>query len=227
MSRNTKTTPNSLSRPGLVGLKIDRGRMSSPRGLSPQPDLNIQTTGLDSGSGLPLDRCPHESVNINPNGQNGPNGPNSQNGQNGPTSQNGPTGNWSQVTPAQWDKFWIEDYRVLFQNPTLLPTTQMTEIQRLNTLTRLILLIVIILAICRLGNWLLFLVLGLGLVILLYFIQKRSVPSTSPPVNPSSQEHYRCPHHGLTQATLSARSTARESRLSHRRSVLPLRLRPK
>jgi hypothetical protein len=216
MSRDTKITPNSPSRPGLVGLTIDRGRNSSPRDVITH--VEAPRSGLESGS--PMDRCSHESGNIHDTGGSGDSG-----------GLNGPTGNWSQVTPAQWDRFWIEDYRVLFQNPTLLPTTQMTEIQRLNTLTRLILLIAIILAIFRVGNWLLFLVLGLGLVILLYYAQKQRMTSTSSPANPSSQEHYRCPHHA--PSAQPAPSAARGSRLANQRSVRPIRpirpirLRPK
>lgn len=103
-------------------------------------------------------------------------------GPTGPTNSANPGKNLTQVTdiPAIWEQFWIEDYRVLFQSPTIIPTSQMSEIQRLNTLTRLIILIAIILAILRIGNWLLFLILGLVLVIILYYAQK-------------PRENYRCP----------------------------------
>lgn len=168
MSRTISTSnSSSTARPGLVGLNSDRGRLHSPTGSSHRDP------------GLPaMDHCPHEPDNL---------------AQVTPGTQPSPLS----AIPAGWDRFWIEDYRVLFQSSSILPTAQMSEIQRLNTLTRLILLIAIFLALFRLGNWILFLVLGLGLVIILYYAQ-RPTPSSDgqsasrPAAVPGSQEHYRC-----------------------------------
>jgi hypothetical protein len=135
--------------------------------------------------------------------------------------------NLQESTPSNpmssWEQFWLEDYRVLFQSPTFLPTNQMTEVQRLNTLTRLILLIAIILAIFHLGNWLLFLLLGLGLVILLYYAQRSPATPSSGPVE-SRTEHYRCPRRPSAQSQLQ-QNLHRAGPLQQ--GIRKIRLRPK
>lgn len=73
------------------------------------------------------------------------------------------------------NNFWLEDWRSLFNTYTLLPTYEMSEAERLNAITRLIIVIAIILAIMRVGSWILFLILGIILIIILWYIQKPKI----------------------------------------------------
>jgi hypothetical protein len=88
----------------------------------------------------------------------------------------------SQSTRETREKFWLEDPSALFQQLTIIPNCGMTEAERLNAMTRLILVITLILYLLHFGSWLLFLILGLLLVIFLYYINKRS----------GRIDHYRC-----------------------------------
>ena len=86
-------------------------------------------------------------------------------------------------------RFWLEDLSSLFHNTTFLPSSTMTEAERLNTLTRLVLIITLILFIFRVGSWYLFLIFGLITVIILYF-NNHIYNSTTP--SPPIIESYRC-----------------------------------
>lgn len=92
-----------------------------------------------------------------------------------------PTGKLPQgISPT--GKFWLEDWSALFQNFDILPECGMQNAERLNTMTRLIFVIAIILAIVGVGSWLLFLILGLILVVILWYNSERK----------SKIENYRC-----------------------------------
>lgn len=73
------------------------------------------------------------------------------------------------------DKFWLEDITVLTNRWDILPNCEMTDNERLNATTRLILIIALILLIFRIAKWWLFLILGIvAVVILWYKVQKRN-----------------------------------------------------
>jgi len=88
-------------------------------------------------------------------------------------------------------KFWLEDYTELFRNITILPNGLMTEEERLNALTRLILVIAVLLLIFRIGSWLYFLLFGIVLVIILYYYNKHHYHQSKSVLI----ENYRCPKH--------------------------------
>lgn len=97
------------------------------------------------------------------------------------------------------EKFWLEDITDLFRQVTILPNSDMTEEERLNTMTRLVIIISIILLLFGIGSWLLFLVLGVVLVIVLYYANVKSKPPDSPSDEEESSdevtENYVCNNH--------------------------------
>lgn len=72
------------------------------------------------------------------------------------------------------ERFWLEEPVSLFRSTTLIPQCGMTTAARLNALTRLVLLIALILYLFCIGQWWLFLLLGLLLVIVLYYLDQQS-----------------------------------------------------
>lgn len=88
----------------------------------------------------------------------------------------------SRIKPI--DQTWIENPSILFRNYTLIPSCGMTEAERLNAITRLIIVITVILFFIPIASWWIFFLLGLGLVLLLYFTSKNK--------NDQLVENYRC-----------------------------------
>lgn len=82
-------------------------------------------------------------------------------------------------------KFWLEDCAELFRNPIIFSNCAMTEIERLNALTRLIIIIALLLFIFKIGSWLTFLILGLILIIIMYYSNSNKSEKLI--------ENYRCP----------------------------------
>lgn len=66
------------------------------------------------------------------------------------------------------EPFWIQDPRALCMSFTILPSPEMTEAQRFNTMTRLILIITIFLFFIPLASWIIFLVCGIILLVIIY-----------------------------------------------------------
>jgi uncharacterized membrane protein len=66
-------------------------------------------------------------------------------------------------------KFWIEDPGILVGDLTFLPDCEMSENGRLNAMTRLIIMISLVMFFFKVKSWYVFLICGLGLVILLYY----------------------------------------------------------
>jgi hypothetical protein len=66
-------------------------------------------------------------------------------------------------------KFWLEDFGILFRNSTILPNAGMSTVERLNTLTRLVILISIILLLLKWKGWWMFLIFGLLIIIMMYY----------------------------------------------------------
>lgn len=82
------------------------------------------------------------------------------------------------------DKTWIDDPSTIFRNYTLIPSYGMTEAERLNAITRLIIVITVVLFFIPIASWWIFLLLGLGLVVVLYLTSKNK--------NDRVVENYRC-----------------------------------
>ena len=78
-------------------------------------------------------------------------------------------------------KFWLEDPTVLVRNFHILPTIMMTQTERLNALTRLIIIITILLFVLKMSYWFIFLFLGLIIVIGLHHTSERK-----------KEEYYNC-----------------------------------
>ena len=64
-------------------------------------------------------------------------------------------------------KFWVEDLCVLFTDLALFPTTEMTNPEKLNALTRLIIIITIIMYFMTYEYWFMFLVLSILVIVIL------------------------------------------------------------
>lgn len=79
-------------------------------------------------------------------------------------------------------KFWIKDPCVLFSDPQIIPTSSMTKAEKLNALSRLVIVIAIGMYFMKYENWLIFLTLSLLIIILLYF-------STNAPKDSSSDKN--------------------------------------
>ncbi len=71
-------------------------------------------------------------------------------------------------------KFWVEDPCVLFTDMFFFPTTNMTKEEKLNALTRLILIITLVMYIMEYKHWLTFLILSILIVVLLEYAGKKS-----------------------------------------------------
>ena len=67
-------------------------------------------------------------------------------------------------------KFWVEDPCVLFRTLEVLPTREMTKEQKLNALTRLVVLVALGMYFLQYDSWFLFLVLGILLLIGLNYV---------------------------------------------------------
>lgn len=68
------------------------------------------------------------------------------------------------------EKFWIEDISELFRNPSkILPLPSMTKDEKLNALTRLVLLVTVVLYFAEFKKWLYFLLFSLLIIIVLKY----------------------------------------------------------
>ena len=111
-----------------------------------------------------------------------------------PTGPPGPPGNRSPP------KFWVQDPTILFRNFAIVPNARMTEAERFNAMTRLILIIALILFFIPVASWLVFLLCGAILLAVLYSATRSSKienyryeihPKTHPPREESCQKKRR------------------------------------
>jgi len=72
----------------------------------------------------------------------------------------------------QHDKFWVENPSVLFQTFDMSSTAEMTDAERLNAMTRIIIIIAAIMFVIKFPGWWMFLTLGIIIVIILWYIIK-------------------------------------------------------
>lgn len=75
--------------------------------------------------------------------------------------------------PPKVTPFWINDPRALFSSTDLVSRDNMTNAERLNALTRVIVIISIIMFLVRFPLWWLFLLIGLIFVIILFYMEQR------------------------------------------------------
>lgn len=70
------------------------------------------------------------------------------------------------------DKFWVEDTCILFTNPQIFPTPSMSRNEKLNSLTRLAIVISVVLYIMKYEYWLPFLLISVLAIVLLKYAGK-------------------------------------------------------
>lgn len=70
------------------------------------------------------------------------------------------------------NNFWFEDPSVLFHSFDVVPNNNMTDAERLNAMTRIIIIIAAIMFIVKFPAWWIFLALGLIVVVVLWYIIK-------------------------------------------------------
>lgn len=74
------------------------------------------------------------------------------------------------------EPFWLQKPSVLFTSLTIIPQAEWSVNRKLNALTRFVLLVVVLLFFLSVGGWLWFLILGIALILCLFFFYgERSV----------------------------------------------------
>jgi hypothetical protein len=71
------------------------------------------------------------------------------------------------------DKFWVEDPCILFTNISLFPTKSMTKSEKLNALSRLVIIISLLLYLMENEQWFVFLTLSLLIIIIMNYQQEK------------------------------------------------------
>jgi hypothetical protein len=71
------------------------------------------------------------------------------------------------------DKFWTEDPCILFTNITLFPTKNMVKSEKLNALTRLVIIISLLLYLMENDNWFVFLTLSILIIIIMNYKEEQ------------------------------------------------------
>jgi hypothetical protein len=71
------------------------------------------------------------------------------------------------------EKFWMTDLKELFKNMRIIPSSEMTNVERLNSLTRLLIVVTIVMYILGYEHYMSVLILGLLLIIILRNNQPR------------------------------------------------------
>lgn len=85
-------------------------------------------------------------------------------------------------------KCWIEDPTTLLRATSIIPTCQMNEAERINAITRLVIVIAVVLFFVPIASWWVFLILGIILVVILYLISRNKEIKN----NKKIIEHFRC-----------------------------------
>ena len=108
--------------------------------------------------------------------------------------------------------FWAHQPSNLISSATVIPNREMCDEELLNTITRLVIVIALVLVLFRVNRWWLFLILGLLLVVILWYTMgKRDDP-------PDRVEHFRCPRtqNVATNPKIAAAQGERIARLKAR-----------
>lgn len=69
-------------------------------------------------------------------------------------------------------KFWIYDPTVLFQKIDICPSEEMTNAERLNSMTRVVIIITLVMFLLKFDLWMVFLLLSLFSIIIVWFFVK-------------------------------------------------------
>lgn len=85
----------------------------------------------------------------------------------------------------QGDEFWIHNPRALVHDQTLIPSRYMTDEEILNTMTRLILVVALVLFILGIVSWWIFLIVGIAMIFILHYAMLGR--------KPQHIEYFRCP----------------------------------
>lgn len=80
--------------------------------------------------------------------------------------------------------FWVDQPNVLFKTLHIFPTEDMTDAQRLNTITRVVIIISLIMYLIKFPLWWLFLFLSLFTIITIWSFNKQRYRCNSFPRNP-------------------------------------------
>jgi len=78
------------------------------------------------------------------------------------------------------NKFWTEDLTMLFRGMAILPNGSMTDVEKLNALTRLVIIVTIVLYLLKNRHCWTFLVVGLVVIITLYYTRTTTVENFTP-----------------------------------------------
>lgn len=87
------------------------------------------------------------------------------------------------------DKFWIDDPIMLVKSYRIFPEVNMSYTSLLNTMTRLIIVISLLLLILSFGDWWLFLILGIVMVCIMWYFSSWYKPKIT---NTVRVENYTC-----------------------------------
>lgn len=93
--------------------------------------------------------------------------------------------------------FWIEDPSALFQTFDVIPDMNMTDAERLNAMTRVIIIITVIMFLFKFQAWWLFLCLGLIVVIIIWYIVKGREQIYNDRLRGMSREYLRRPRKSI------------------------------
>jgi len=83
------------------------------------------------------------------------------------------------------NKFWVEDPCILLLDPVFIPSPGQSRDQKLNALTRLVILVTVILYMCEYEHWLLFLVVAILVIVIIHSVSKNRKDDSE-----KSKEHF-------------------------------------
>lgn len=119
-----------------------------------------------------------------------------------PLENSGKLGN-NNINGANSCSFWFEDPTALFQTLELIPNARMSDAERLNAMTRVIIIIAAIMFVVRFPAWWMFLVIGIIVVIILWYIIKGREQSYNEQIRQRfSREYLRKPTGGQRKRTI-------------------------
>lgn len=78
------------------------------------------------------------------------------------------------------DKFWLEDLSILLKEPSIIPTSCMSRTQKLNSLSRLVIVISVGMYFMEYKDWLKFLLISLAIIIVIYISTRDKNDSNQP-----------------------------------------------
>lgn len=119
-------------------------------------------------------------------------------------------------------KLWVDEPMQLVKHPTIIPNTKMSNEELINTVTRIILVVAVVLLILRYSKWWLFLIIGLVAMAFLgcyaskyatahpIRIENYTRPPPRPPSQPAPATCVNCQHSEPTQPVRLTRRLIRQ-----------------